>query len=163
MANQTDMKRSVYLETSIVSYYTARPSRDLVIAAWQEVTHEIWPMLQTDFDRYISALVIQEASRGDKEAAEKRMNALSEIPVLELTDQARELAKSLITSGAIPTTTKEDALHITVASLNGMEFLLTWNFGHINNAFKKSGIIRVIEDHGLVPPEICSPEELIGD
>jgi predicted nucleic acid-binding protein len=163
MANHTDMKRSVYLETSIVSYYTARPSRDLVIAAWQEVTHEIWPVLQSDFDRYISALVIQEASRGDKEAAEKRINALSEIPVLELTDQARELAKSLITSGAIPATSEEDALHIAVASLNGIEFLLTWNFSHINNAFKKSGIIRVIEDHGLVPPEICSPEELIGD
>ena len=156
------MKRSVYLETSIVSYYTARPSRDLVIAAWQEVTHEMWPVLQTHFDRYISALVIQEASRGDKEAAERRLNTLSGIPVLELTDQARELANSLITSGAIPGTSEEDALHIAVASLNGMEFLLTWNFSHINNAFKKSRIIKAIEGHGFVPPEICSPEELVG-
>jgi len=156
------MKRSVYLETSIVSYYTARPSRDLVITAWQEVTHEMWPVLQTDFDRYISALVIQEASRGDREAAEKRLNALSGIPVLELTDQARELANSLITSGAIPATSEEDALHIAVASLNGMEFLLTWNFSHINNALKKSRIVKAIEDHGFVPPEICSPEELVG-
>ena len=156
------MKRSVYLETSIVSYYTARPSRDLVIAAWQEVTHEMWPVLQTDLDRYISALVIQEASRGDKEAAERRLNTLSGIPVLELTDQARELANSLITSGAIPGTSEEDALHIAVASLNGMEFLLTWNFSHINNAFKKSRIIKAIEGHGFVPPEICSPEELVG-
>lgn len=157
------MKRSVYLETSIVSYYTARPSRDLLIAAWQEVTHEMWPVLQTDFDRYISALVIQEASRGDKEAAEKRLNALSGIPVLELTDQARELANALINSGTIPATSEEDALHIAVASLNGMEFLLTWNFSHINNAFKRSRIIKAIEDHGLVAPEICSPEELVGD
>ncbi len=157
------MKRSVYLETSIVSYYTARPSRDLVIAAWQEVTHEMWSVLQKDFDCYISALVIQEASRGDKEAAEKRLNALSGIPVLELTDQARELASLLIVSGAIPATSEEDALHIAVASLNGMEFLLTWNFSHINNAFKKSGIIKAIENHGLVPPEICSPEEFVGD
>lgn len=156
------MKRSVYLETSIVSYYTARPSRDLVITAWQEVTHEMWPVLQTDFDRYISALVIQEASRGNREAAEKRLNALSGIPVLELTDQARELANSLITSGAIPATSEEDALHIAVASLNGMEFLLTWNFSHINNALKKSRIVKAIEDHGFVPPEICSPEELVG-
>lgn len=157
------MKRSVYLETSIVSYYTARPSRDLLIAAWQEVTHEMWPVLQTDFDRYISALVIQEASRGDKEAAEKRLNALSGIPVLELTDQARELANALIISGTIPATSEEDALHIAVATLNGMEFLLTWNFSHINNAFKRSRIIKAIEDHGLVAPEICSPEELVGD
>lgn len=163
MDNQASMKRSVYLETTIVSYYTARPSRDLVIAAWQKVTHEMWPVLHANFDCYISALVIQEASRGDKEAVQKRLNALSGIPVLELTDQTRELANSLIKSGAIPTTSEEDALHIAVASLNGMEFLLTWNFSHINNAFKKSIIMKAIEDHGLVSPEICSPEEIVGD
>ena len=157
------MRRTVYLETSIVSYYTARPSRDLVIAAWQEITRGIWAVLQADFDTYISALVIQEASRGDKEAAKKRLSALSGIPVLELTDQAQELANSLITADAIPATAEEDALHIAVASLNGMEFLLTSNFGHINNAFKKSKILRAIENQGLVPPEICSPEELVGD
>lgn len=157
------MKRKVYLETSIVSYYTARPSRDLVVAAWQEVTHEIWPTLQTNFDLYISALVIQEASRGDKGAAEKRLNALSGVPVLAITDDAQELANSLIASGSIPETSEEDALHIAVASLNGMEFLLTWNFRHINNAFKKSKMAQAIEDYGLVSPVICSPEEFIGD
>lgn len=157
------MRRKVYIETSIVSYYTARPSRDLVVAAWQEVTHEIWPALQANFDSYISALVIQEASQGDREAAEKRLNVLSGFPVLEITDQAQEVANSLITSGAIPETAEEDALHISVASLNGMEFLLTWNFSHINNAFKKFKIIKAVEDQGFAPPEICSPEEFIGD
>jgi hypothetical protein len=157
------MKHKVYLETSIVSYYTARPSRDLVVAAWQEVTHEIWPTLRSNYDIYISALVIQEASRGDKGAAENRLNALSGIPVLEITHDAQELANILMTSGAIPETSEEDALHIAIASLNGMEFLLTWNFSHINNAFKKSKITQSIENHGLIPPEICSPEEFIGD
>jgi hypothetical protein len=158
-----DMKQKVYLETSIVSYYTARPSRDLVIAARQEITHEIWPVLQDKFDIYISALVIQEASHGDKEAARKRLNALSGFPILELTRQVQELVKSLMAEDAIPANAEEDALHIAVASLNGMEFLLTWNFSHINNAFKKSKIIRVIEDQGFIPPEICSPEEFLGD
>jgi predicted nucleic acid-binding protein len=157
------MKRKVYIETSIVSYYTARLSRDLVVAAWQEITQEIWPALQAKYDIYISALVIQEASRGDKAAAERRLNALSGIPVLEITDDTQELADVLMTSGAIPKTSEEDALHIAVASLNGMEFLLTWNFSHINNAFKKAKIAQTIEGHGLVPPEICSPEEFIGD
>lgn len=123
----------------------------------------MWPTFQMDFDSYISALVIQEASRGDKEAAQKRLNALSGFPLLEITDQTREIADALITSGAIPETAAEDALHIAVASLNGMEFLLTWNFSHINNALKKLKIVEVIEDLGLVPPEICSPEEFIGD
>lgn len=157
------MKRTIYVETSIVSYYTARPSRDLVVAARQEITHEAWPLLQSEFDCYISALVIQEASRGDREAAEKRLEALFGLPVIEITDQARELAGSLISADAIPDTAEEDALHIAVASLNGMEFLLTWNFSHINNAFKKARITEVIEAHGLASPQICSPEELIGD
>lgn len=157
------MKQKVYLETSIISYYTASPNRDLVIAAWQEITHEIWPVLQDKFDIYISALVIQEASRGDKKAAKKRMSALSEFPVLEITPQVQEVANLLIAENAIPAEAEEDALHIAVASLNGIEFLLTWNFSHINNAFKKSKIIESIENQGFIPPEICSPEEFIGD
>ncbi len=157
------MKQQVYFETSIISYYTARPSRDLVIAAWQEITHEIWPALQDKFDIYISALVIQEASQGDKEATKRRLNALSGFPVLEITPQVQEVADFLIAENAIPAESKEDALHIAVASLNGMEFLLTWNFSHINNAFKKSKIIKSIEKQGFIPPEICSPEEFIGD
>ena len=132
------MKPAVYLETSVIGYATSRPSRDLVIAAWQEITHEMWPVLRDRFDIYISALVIQEVSRGDRDAVRKRLSALSGIPVLELTLQAQELAKSLIAANAISVNAEEDALHVAVASLNGMEFLLTWNFSHINNAFKKS-------------------------
>ena len=157
------MKQKVYLETSIVSYYTARPSRDLVIAARQEITHETWPLLRERFDAYISALVIQEASRGDGGAAERRLSALSGIPILEIEQTAQELAESLMNRNAIPSEYEEDALHIAVASANGMEFLLTWNFSHINNPFKKATIIGAVEEHGLAPPEICSPEGLLGD
>ncbi len=156
------MEQKVYLETSIVSYYVARPSRDLVIAARQEITHEIWPVLQDNFDIYISALVIQETSRGDKEAAKKRLDAVSHIPVLEITQQVQEVAQSLINENAVSPEFEEDALHIAVASINGMDFLLTWNFSHINNAFKKSKIIRAIEKQGFIPPEICSPDEFLG-
>jgi len=96
------------------------------------------------------------------EAAEKRLNALSGIPVLALTTQAQEIAQSMITTNATPKNAEEDALHVAVASLNGIGFLLTWNFSHINNAFKKSGIVKVIEEYGFRPPEICSPDEIIG-
>jgi predicted nucleic acid-binding protein len=157
------MKEKVYIETSIISYYAARPSRDLIIAARQEITHEIWPVLQEKFDIYISALVLQEASRGDSVAAEKRLSAVSDIPILEITPEVQALAQSLISEKVIPTESEEDALHIAVASINGMEFLLTWNFSHINNALMKSRIVTVIENQGYVPPEICSPEELFGD
>jgi len=157
------MKQKVYIETSIISYYTARPSRDLIVAARQEITHETWPILQEKFDIYISALVIQEVSRGDRKASKKRLDALSGILIIEISHGAQEVAQSLISEKAIPFESEEDALHIAVASTNGMDFLLTWNFSHINNAFKKSKIIRTIENHGFIPPEICSPDEFIGD
>ena len=102
-------------------------------------------------------------SRGDRKASKKRLGALSGIPIIEISQGAQEVAQSLISEKAIPFESEEDALHIAVASTNGMDFLLTWNFSHINNAFKKSKIIRTIEKHGFVPPEICSPDEFIGD
>ncbi|MCD4707143.1 MAG: type II toxin-antitoxin system VapC family toxin [Candidatus Sabulitectum sp.] len=156
------MKPKVYLETSIISYFTARPSRDLVVAARQELTYEVWPLLKEKYDLYISALVIQEVSRGDEAAARKRLKAISGIPVLEITEDVQCLAKSLISENAIPPEYVEDALHIAVASLNGIEFLLTWSFTHINNAFKRSHIIRAIEKQGFLTSEICSPEEFLG-
>lgn len=156
-------KKKVYLETSIVSYYTARPNRDLIITARQEITHELWPILQKKYDLYVSALVIQEASRGDKEAANKRLQAISHIPVLEITEKVRTVAQKLMKEKAVSPEFEEDALHIAVASVNGMDFLLTWNFSHINNALKKSKIIIAIENRGFIPPEICSPEELLGE
>lgn len=156
-------KKKTYIETTIVSYYTARPNRDLIITARQEITHELLPILQKKYDLYISALVIQEASRGDKEAANKRLQAISHVPVLEITEKTRAVAQSLMNKNAVSTEFEEDALHIAVASVNGMDFLLTWNFSHINNALKKSKIISAIEKLGFIPPEICSPEELLGD
>ena len=156
------MEQKVYLETSIISYYAARPSRDLVIAARQEITHEIWPVLQDNYELYISALVIQEASRGDMEAAKRRLHAISHIPVLEITQNVQEVAQSLINENAVSPEFEEDALHIAVASINGMDFLLTWNFSHLNNAFKKAKIIKAIEKQGFIAPEICSPDEILG-
>jgi hypothetical protein len=155
-------KKKAYLETSIVSYCTARPNRDLIITARQEITHELWPILQKKYDLYVSALVIQEASRGDKDAANTRLQAISHIPVLEITEKVRIVAQKLMKEKAVSPEFEEDALHIAVASVNGMDFLLTWNFSHINNALKKSKIINAIENLGFIPPEICSPEELLG-
>ncbi len=154
--------KTVYIETSVVSYFTSRPSRDLVVAARQEITREVWPLLFEKFGLYISALVIQEASQGDSDAASKRLNSLSGIPILEITDRAQSIAQSLINGCAIPSAFEEDALHIAIASVNGIDFLLTWNFKHINNVFIKSKIIRVIESEGLISPEICSPDEILG-
>ena len=156
------MKQKVYIETSVISYYTSRPSRDLVTAARQQVTREWWEEMLQQFDAYISALVIEEAKGGDPSAAMKRLDAITEMPVIKLSDEAGNLAGILISSGTIPEEHSEDALHIALATVNGMDFLLTWNFTHINNAKMKSEIIKVTERQGYECPVICSPDELLG-
>ena len=157
------MKKKVYIEISAISYYTSRPSRDLVTAARQQVTREWWEEMLQQFDTYISVLVIEEAKGGDPSAAEKRLDALTEIPVLKVSDEAGNLAEILVSSRTIPEEHSEDALHIALATVNGMDFLLTWNFTHINNAQMKSEIIKVTERHGYECPVICSPDELLGE
>ena|SRR3990172_2080772 len=157
------MKESVYIETSVISYYTSKPSRDLVIAGRQEITREKWPKILGFFEPHISALVIQEAEQGNQNAARERLEAISSLPVLSISELTEELASILIKKEAIPPGVPEDALHIAVAAVNGMDYLLTWNFAHINNAQMKSKIISIIEEHGYQCPIICSPEELLGE
>ena len=157
------MKETVYIETSVVSYYTSKQSRDLVIAARQEITREKWPEILDKFETHISALVVQEAEQGDAEAVRKRLSAISKMPVLSISDEAERLALLLIKNGPIPEQYPEDALHIALATVNRMDYLLTWNFTHINNAQMKAKIISVVETAGYQCPNICSPEELSGE
>ena len=155
-------KSSVYIETSVVSYFTSRPSRDLIIAARQQLTHEWWENYLPQAEAFISTLIIQESEIGDMEAAKSRLDAISDLPVLELTEQVFELAKSLVETGPIPEEYFEDALHIAVAAVNGIHFLITWNCHHINNPHMRPEIVRVVESFGLECPVICTPDEYMG-
>jgi predicted nucleic acid-binding protein len=123
----------VYIETSIVSYLTASPSRDLVRAAHQEVTTEWWAG-RSGFELYISQFVLDEASAGDPAAAAKRLDALRGISLLDVTKDATLLAGKLLGSGALPANARIDAFHVAVATAHGMDYLLTWNYTHIANA-----------------------------
>jgi predicted nucleic acid-binding protein len=156
------MASLVYVETSVVSYYTARLSRDIVTAARQTITQEWWDEARERYEIYISTLVVEEAKTGDAEAARKRLTAISGLPILEINNAAEELAKRLVDEELIPETSAEDALHIALATVHGMDFLLTWNFRHINNAEMKAKIRAAIEAVGYECPIICSPEELGG-
>jgi len=156
------MKPTVYIETSIVSYYTSRPSRDLVVTAHQQLTHEWWEHHRPQLEAYISTLVIQEAEVGDASAAKGRLEVIEDLPVLELNEDVLNLAKSLVETGPIPAEFFEDALHIAVAAVNGMEFLLTWNCHHINNPRMRPDIVRVVEIFGYECPVICTPDEFMG-
>jgi hypothetical protein len=155
------MKLKVYLETTIVSYLTARPSRDLVMAANQETTHEWWTCCRAEFDLYVSQLVFEEASAGDSDAAAKRVETLQPLARLDITDQAVMLGKRLVAEIPLPAKARADALHIAVATVHGMNYLLTWNCAHIANAALRPRIESICRAMGYEPPVICTPQELL--
>jgi hypothetical protein len=157
------MQPTVYIETTIVSYLTARPSRELVTAAHQQITQEWWNRRRVDFELFVSQFVVQEASMGNVEMAQRRLEKLQTIALLEVNQNAEDLAKELITTGALPGKAAVDALHISVATVHGMDYLLTWNCKHIANAEMQTKVSAVCRDGGFEPPIICTPEELLGE
>ncbi|MCX7046594.1 MAG: type II toxin-antitoxin system VapC family toxin [Candidatus Sumerlaeota bacterium] len=157
------MSRSVYIETTVVSYFTAKTSRDVLIAGHQKATHKIWPLLSSRYKTYISSLTLEEAQRGDREQSAKRATALASFILLDIDDRTRSLAQAIIHAKGVPHDWLEDALHIAVAAVNGIEVLLTLNFAHLNNPFTRSIIRQVIEREGYRCPEICSPDELLEE
>lgn len=157
------MAESVYLETTIISYLAARPSRDLVIAACQEMTRDWWDQCRPKFDLYVSERIVAEASAGDENAASRRLQILKPIPILRVSEEARTLAKSLFISLQLPQKAIEDSLHIAISIVSGMDYLLTWNCKHIANARMIPQIERIAEANGYEHPVICTPQELLED
>lgn len=157
------MKPRVYLETTIVSYLTAWPSRDLVRAAHQQITREWWNDRRSEFDLFVSQFVITESSAGDPDAAAERLETLQDISVLETTEEAIVLAEGLIQQIPLPLTAAVDAVHIAMAVVHGMDYLLTWNCTHIANAVLLHRIEQTCRERGYVTPVICTPEQLLED
>ena len=153
------MKARLYLETTIVSYLVARPSRDLVQAANQQVTREWWDR-RAAFDLYISQLVLVECQAGDPGAAAERLAALSGVPILDPTAEVAALAEALVRDVPLPPRAGADAVHIATAAVHGMQYLLTWNCTHIANATLRPRIEEVCRAAGCEPPLICTPQEL---
>ncbi|MBW1863307.1 MAG: type II toxin-antitoxin system VapC family toxin [Deltaproteobacteria bacterium] len=155
-------KKTVYIETSIVSYLTARPSSDLLAAAWQKVTVDWWDTQRDRFDLFASDIVIEEAGKGDNIASARRLEALAEIPLLAITDEVLALSEAFIQAGAIPKKAIGDSLHIALSAVHEVDYLLTWNYRHIDNAETKPIIRRVCLANRCGYPEICTPQELMG-
>ena len=151
---------SVYLETTIPSYLTAWRSPDIVTAARQQLTREWWDTRRKDFELFISQLVIDEAGAGDETAAALRLEVLQGITLLEFGDDANALSKLLNRELSLPERAAADAVHIAVAVVNGMDYLLTWNCTHIANATLRPRIEEACRSFGYRMPVICTPEEL---
>ena len=157
------MKSCVYLETTVPSYLTSRPSRDLIIAGRQALTREWWERRRDTFQLYISQLVVDEASAGDPTAARERLKAVQDLQLLDITPEVAELASSILASGRIPRKAATAAAHIAIAAVHGMDFLVTWNCVHIANATIAKALALICREHGCECPVICTPEALMGE
>lgn len=156
------MMPTVYLETTVISYLAALPSRDLLTAAHQQVTHVWWRTRRQSFELFISQLVVDECAAGDAEAADRRNEVLAGLPLLDIDPKVLELARHLALTVPLPARGAADALHIAAAVRHGIDYLLTWNCAHIANAELRPRIEQACIGRGYAPTILCTPEELIG-
>jgi len=152
----------LYIETSVVSYLTAQGSRDLVLAAHQEVTRTWWAS-RDGYDLYVSQFVLDEAAAGDSEAADRRLEVLREMPLLNASTEVLALAGRLLAERGMPAKARIDALHVATAAVHGMDYLLSWNCKHIANATLRTRIESICRTGGFEPPVICTPLELVEE
>jgi len=156
------VKAATYLDSNVISYLTAWPSRDVVSLAHQQLTREWWDRQRQGFDLHISELVVFEIGRGDANAARARLEFVRDLPVLRITAEARALADRIFRATTLPDKAASDALHVALAAVNGMDFLLTWNCTHIANGVVLKIVNVVCRDNGYEPPIVCTPEELLA-
>ena len=156
------MPLQVYIETTVPSYLTARPSRDLIQAARQELTREWWDQRRAAFDLCTSQLVLDEVAQGDPDVAERRLALLRGLALLPIEDPAIRLAQGFVSEGLLPPRAAADALHIAIATAHELDVLLTWNCRHLANAEILGGLRVAAQRHDYQLPIICTPEELMG-
>ncbi len=154
---------TIYLETTIVGHLVGRIRRDPLIAAQQQVTRDWWRDEASKYTVLISQLVLDECSDGDPEAATERLEVVKNLDLIEVSDEVDALAAALIAGNAVPASEPRDAFHIAISAVNGINYLLTWNFKHIANASLRERIEQVCRETGFDPPVICTPEELMGN
>ncbi len=157
------MLPSLFVETTIPSYYVSRSSRDLLQLTRQELTREWWNGQRQQFRLFTSQLVIDEASDGEPTKASERLQLLADIPLLNLNEQVQTLAMKLISSGLLPSVASRDASHIAAAGVHQMDFLLTWNCKHIANPFIADRLHACFSEAGVHLPVICTPEQFFTD
>jgi predicted nucleic acid-binding protein len=156
------MSETVYIETSILGYLTARSTKNLILAANMEITKDWWEFRRNTFILYTSEAVLDEVAQGDAAIAVQRLEILREFPLLALNQDVQDLAAQLLSRSNLPPKARVDAIHIAAATVHGMDYLLTWNCKHIANAQIQGKLAEISLDFGYVLPILCTPNELMG-
>ena len=155
------MKQSVYIETTVVSYLAARTSRDLIVAGHQQITSEWWENVSPKFQCYVSEVVIEESEKGDSEISKKRLDLISDFPVLAINDDIKKLASIFFERLRIPEKSRLDSVHLATACWYKMDYLLSWNCKHIVSGTVRKLLNEINEELKIHIPVICTPEELM--
>ena len=153
----------IYIESTIPSYVVARPARDLLQAARQQLTKDWWDLKRAKDELFTSQIVLDEITDGEVAMAQQRLDVMAQIKLLDLTDEANALTKDILASGLLPSDADRDAAHIALATVHEMDILLSWNCRHIANAAIQARLRRLVEKSGFTLPVLCTPEELTGE
>ena len=156
-------KPTIYVETTVISFLTARPSRDPATAGFIEQTKSWWSQRRAKYELIVSDVVLREASRGDADAAKRRKEVLRGLTVIPATPASLTLARSFVEHLAVPPNAADDAAHIAIAAMADLRYLLTWNCRHIANAEIRPKLEALCVLAGVRCPIICTPLELMGE
>jgi len=152
---------TAYIETTVIGHLVGRILADPIVAGRQVVTRQWWPTAKEKYRLFVSKVVADECASGDPEAADERLAALESLEFIATSSAVDKLAHQLMEKHAVPKTEPRDAVHISLAAVNGLEYLVSWNFKHIVNPTTRAAIERICRDAGFVPPIICTPDELM--
>jgi predicted nucleic acid-binding protein len=155
------VKPTVYIETSVISYRAARPSRDLIVAAHQQMTHEWWEGILPQCAAFVSPVVLEEIAHGDPDAAQQRLQSITALPVLEVVPEVHTLAAAYFAAIPLPDKAQADAYHLALAAWHGLDYLVSWNRTHIVSGRVRMIVEEVNAQFGIRTPIICTPEELM--
>jgi hypothetical protein len=153
--------QTVYLETTIPSYLAARASRDLIVAAHQQITQDWWQTARDRFDLYVSAAVLDELRAGDPEAVERRLQFIEDLPVLRLNDDVRALTRHYGETLGLAGRARADIPHLAYAVSYQVDYLVTWNCSHIANGEMIRRLFRANVELKRPTPLIVTPEEIL--
>jgi hypothetical protein len=156
------LKPTVYVETSVIGYYTARPSRDIVILAHQEITRQWWPHASDQFELAVSDVVQEEITHDDGQSVDERLRIIEGLRRLPLSAKAKEVAKRYLAELSLPQSAVKAAAHLAIASVEAADYLVTWNCKHIGNALLRRRLGEINQSLALPTPIVCTPEAMMG-
>jgi len=151
------LRRNIHLQCLV-----PRPTNNLIASARQHTTRIWWQNNADNFRLFTSEVVHFEASKGDPQMAHARLEFIASIPRVPVTAESHQLADKLLSCGVISAKAKTDALHLAIATVHHLDFLVTRNCRHLANGEISRQVVNFFRQIGYTPPYMCTPDGLPG-